>query len=102
MKKSIGKIYTEKGFTSTTICSDTMLPFGGSKSTKTVLDIYVPTNSRGAYIYKISEHPAEFEYLLDRNTKFKVIDAGEREVVDKYTGKTTIERFMKLEVIPDD
>lgn len=102
MKKSIGKIYTEKGFTSTTICSDTMLPFGGSKSTKTVLDIYVPTNSRGAYIYKISDSPAEFEYLLDKNTKFKIIDAGEREITDKYTNKTFKERYMKLEVIPDD
>ena len=102
MKKSIGKIFAEKGFTSTTVCSDATLPFGGLKDTKTVLDIYVPINSRGAYIYKISESPAEFEYLLDKNTKFKIIDAGEREVVDKYTGKTAIERFMKLEVIPDD
>ena len=102
MKKSIGKIFAEKGFISTTVCSDATLPFGGLKDTKTVLDIYVPINSRGAYIYKISESPAEFEYLLDKNTKFKIIDAGEREVVDKYTGKTTIERFMKLEVIPDD
>lgn len=102
MKKTIGKIFAEKGFTSTTVCSDATLPFGGLKDTKTVLDIYVPISSRGAYIYKISESPAEFEYLLDKNTKFKITDAGEREVVDKYTGKTTIERFMKLEVIPDD
>ena len=105
MKNSIGKLFTEKGFTSTTVLSDSALPFASGKkteSTRATLDIYVPPNSRGAYIYKISEHPAEFEYLLDRNTKYKVIDAGEREVVDKYTGKTTIERFMKLEVIPDD
>lgn len=101
MKSSIGKVFTEKGFTSTTVCRDTILPFGYG-STRTVLDIYVPTNSRGAYIYKISEHPAEFEYLLDKNTKFKIVDAGEREVVNEFTGDTTIERFMKLEVIPDD
>lgn len=102
MKNSIGKIFTEKGFINTTVCSDAILPFGGYGSTRTVLDIYAPTNSRGAYIYKISESPAEFEYLLDKNTKFKIVDAGEREDVDKYTGETTIERFMKLEVIPDD
>lgn len=105
MKNSIGKVFTEKGFTSTTVLSDSALPFASGKkteSTRATLDIYVPPNSRGAYIYKISEHSAEFEYLLDRNTKFIVIDAGEREVVNKYTGETTIERFMKLEVIPDD
>lgn len=105
MKNSIGKVFTEKGFTSTTICADSALPFASSEKTKftrATLEIYVPPNSRGAYIYKISEHPAEFEYLLDKNTKFKIIDAGEREVIDKYTSETTIERFMKLEVIPDD
>lgn len=105
MKNSIGKVFTEKGFTSATVLSDSALPFASGKkteSTRATLDIYVPSNSRGAYIYKISEHPAEFEYLLDRNTKFKVIDAGEREVFNKYTGETTTERFMKLEVIPDD
>lgn len=102
MKKSIGKIYTEKGFTSTTICNDATLPFGGTSNTKTVLDIYVPTNTRGAYIYKISDSPAEFEFLIDKNTNFKIIDAGERDVIDKFTGKTIKERFMKLEVIPDD
>ena len=40
--------------------------------------------------------------MLDKNTKFKIVDAGEREVVNEFTGDTTIERFMKLEVIPDD
>lgn len=105
MIASIGKTYTEKGFTSTTICSDTTLPFGGFKETKTKLEIYVPKETRGAYIHKVSDSPAEFEYLIDKNTTFKIVDAGERTIyVRNYKGeiKTEQERFMKLEVVIDD
>lgn len=105
MRKAIGKVYTEKGFTSTTICSDATLPFGGGKETQTVLEIFVPKETRGAYIYKISDSPAEFEYLIDKNTKFKVVDAGVREVEHKrWDGKTIKkqERYMRLEVIIDE
>jgi hypothetical protein len=103
MRKMIGKTFTEKGFTSTTICSDAQLPFGGiNNPTKTTLEIIVPKNIRGAYIYKISESPAEFEFLIDRNTTYKIIDAGEREIsVKDYKGNISnqIERYMLLKVI---
>lgn len=102
MRKAIGKKYTEKGFTSTTVCGDSTLPFGGYKDTKTKLEIYVPKETRGAYVYKLSDSPAEFEYLIDKNTTFKVVDAGVRDVqIKDYEGnvKTVKERFMKLEVI---
>lgn len=103
MRKMIGKTFTEKGFTSTTICSDSQLPFGGiNNPTKTTLEIIVPKNIRGAYIYKISESPAEFEFLIDRNTTYKIIDAGEREIsVKDYKGNISnqIERYMLLKVI---
>lgn len=105
MKKCIGKTYLEKGFTSTTICSDTMLPFGGfNNPAKTTIEIYAPKATRGAYIYKISEHPAEFEFLIDRNTKYRILDAGERTVkVKDYKGniKEEVERFIKMEVMTD-
>ena len=61
--------------------------------------------ARGAYVYKISDSPAEFEYLIDKNTTFKVVDAGVREVeVKDFRGniKKTQERYMKLEVVIDD
>lgn len=102
MKSAIGKIYTEKGFTSTTVCADAQLPFGGMKDTATTLEIYAPKSTKGAYIYKISDSPAEFEFLIDKNTKFKIIDAGERNItVKNFRGKleTKKERFMILEVI---
>lgn len=107
MVASIGKEYTEKGFTSTTIAQDAQLPFGGFKDTKTVLDIVVPKSTRGAYIYKMADNPAEFEFLIDRGTTYKVLDAGERTVKKsvfdlkamKFVEKEVVERYMKLEVV---
>lgn len=105
MKKCIGKTYLEKGFTSTSICSDTMLQFGGfDNPTKTTIEIYAPKATRGAYIYKISDSPAEFEFLIDRNTEYRILDAGERTVsVKDYKGnvKEKVERFIKMEVLTD-
>lgn len=102
MKKMIGKTFTEKGFTSTTVCSDTQLPFGGIDSpTRTTLDIIAPKKTKGAYIYKISESPAEFEFLIDKNTTFEILDAGEREITVKdYKGNEVkkTEKFMVLRV----
>lgn len=107
MVASIGKLYTEKGFTSTTIAQDAQLPFGGNKDTQTVLDIIVPKSTRGAYIYKMADNPAEFEFLIDRGTTYKVLDAGERTVKKsifdlksrEFVEKEVPERYMKLEVV---
>jgi SPP1 gp7 family putative phage head morphogenesis protein len=107
MVASIGKLYTEKGFTSTTIAQDAQLPFGGHKDTQTVLDIIVPKSTRGAYIYKMADNPAEFEFLIDRGTTYKVLDAGERTVkksifdlkTRELVEKEVPERYMKLEVV---
>ena len=107
MVASIGKLYTEKGFTSTTIVQDAQLPFGGHKDTQTVLDIIVPKSTRGAYIYKMADNPAEFEFLIDKGTTYKVIAAGERMVTKQvfdlktrsWEEKEVPERFMKLEVV---
>lgn len=107
MVASIGKLYIEKGFTSTTIAQDAQLPFGGHKDTQTVLDIIVPKSTRGAYIYKMADNPAEFEFLIDRGTTYKVLDAGERTVKKsifdlksrEFVEKEVPERYMKLEVV---
>lgn len=103
MRKMVGKKFTEKGFTSTTLCSDTQLAFGGiDKPTRTTLEIIAPKETKGAYLYKISDSPAEFEFLIDKNTTYEVVDAGEREITVKdykgnYEKKT--ERFMTLKVV---
>ena len=103
MQKMIGKTFTEKGFTSTTICMDAQLPFGGyNESTRITLEIIIPKDTKGAYVYKISDSPAEFEFLIDKNTTYKVIDAGERGIsVKDYKGNESkkTERYMVLKVI---
>lgn len=103
MRKMIGKKFTEKGFTSTTLCSDTQLAFGGiDKPTRTTLEIIAPKETKGAYLYKISDSPAEFEFLIDKNTTYEVVDAGEREITVKdYKGnyEKNTERFMTLKVV---
>ena len=103
MVASIGKTYTEKGFTSTSIANDANLPFELYRDTRTVLEIAVPKSTRGAYIYKMSDNPAEFEFLIDKGTTYKVLDAGERTVkeyiIKSQTWEDTRERYMKLEVV---
>ncbi len=102
MKKAIGKIYTEKGFTSTSVYGEAYTIFGGNSPTKTTLEIVAPIHTKGAYIYKISDSPAEFEFLIDKNTSFKILDAGEREITVKdFRGKIVkkTERYMRMQVI---
>ena len=106
MIASIGKVYVERGFTSATVCGDTTLPFGGISDTRTTLEIVADARyTIGAYIYKMSEHPAEFEFLINKNTAYKVLDAGVREIeVKDFRGniRKEKERFMRLQVIRND
>ncbi len=102
MQACIGSTYVEKGFFSTTINVDGALPVGGNSATKTKLYVNVPKNTRGAFIRKISAHPHELEFLIDKGTKFKILDAGEH-IVQRKNHKSeivdTVERFMILEVL---
>lgn len=81
------------------------IPFSREDNpTKTTIEIYAPKATRGAYIYKISDNPAEFEFLIDRNTEYRILDAGERTIsVKDYKGniKEETERFIKMEVLTD-
>ncbi len=102
MKASIGSVFVEKGFTSASIIQDIQLPFGYGSKTKTVIEILAPQSTKGAYIKKISESPAEFEFLIDKNTSFLITDAGEREIeVKDFRGnlKKVNERFIRMEVV---
>lgn len=107
MKNSIGKIYVEKGFSSSSVANDIYSPFAAKSPTRTTLEIVADKRyTRGAYIYKISEHSAEFEFLIDKNTAYKVLDAGEREIeITGPNGKVLRkenERYMRLLVIKND
>lgn len=106
LQKMIGKTYIDKGYTSTSLIPQTK--FAGGSADAVHIEITVPKKSKGAYIDKyVSKN--ENEFLLNKNTKFYVTDAGERKIiVDKYDFKARkfikeekIEKFMKVQVVPD-
>lgn len=107
LKKQIGKEYTAKGFT-----SSGMLPnrfrFTGGQTDAVHFEIVTPKGTNGAFLSM--SRKGENEFLYNRNTKFKVLDGGERTVKEhKFNFKTmqmeeidVKERFLKVQVIPDE
>lgn len=102
----VGKEYTAKGFT-----SSGMLPnrfrFTGGKTDAVHFEIVTPKGTNGAFLSMSKK--GENEFLYNRNTRFKILDGGERIVKEhKYNFKTgtfdevdVTERFLKVQVIPD-
>jgi hypothetical protein len=100
----VGKEYTAKGFT-----SSGMLPnrfrFTGGKTDAVHFEIVTPKGTNGAFLSMSKK--GENEFLYNRNTKFKILDGGERVVKEhKYNFKTgtvdevdVTERFLKVQVI---
>ena len=105
LKKLKGEVITEKGFTSTSLSYQSKFE-GGSKNA-VHMEMVLPKGTKGAYIDKYVAKN-EYEFLLDKNTKYKVLDVGERTVkVTKYDLKNRQwievdkpERYMKVQVIP--
>lgn len=101
-----GTEYTTKGFT-----SSGMLPnrfrFTGGKSDAVHFEIVTPKGTNGAFLSMSKK--GENEFLYNRNTKYRVIDGGERVVKEnKFNFKTmqmeevdVKERFLRVQVIPD-
>lgn len=71
-----GDVFQDKGFVSTTIKSDLNFAPGASK-----LEIRVPKGSKGIYIQSISQYKSEQEMLLNRGSKFKVIEENPNGLV---------------------
>lgn len=107
LQNMIGKTYADKGYVSTSLQYQSK--FTGMKDDAVHIEITVPKGSNGALI---DDYVAknEYEFLINRNQQFTVVDAGERVVqVQKYDFKTkqyvTIdkkERYMKVQLLPDD
>lgn len=107
LEKLIGTEYTADGFT-----SSSMFPmrsrFGGGKSDAVHFEIVTPEGTNGAYLSMSKK--GEEEFLYNRNTKFKVLDGGERVVKEQHFNIKTMqmeeievkERFLKVQAIPDN
>ena len=106
LEKLVGKEYTAKGFTSSGMTSN-RFRFTGGKSDAVHFEIVTPKGTNGAYLSMSKK--GEEEFLYNRNTRFKILDGGERVVKErKYNLKTgqidevdVKERFLKVQVIPD-
>lgn len=105
MKASIGKSYVDGGVVSTSVDHGVADHFGDGIY-HTVLEVYAPKSAiKGAYISRMSDFALEFEYLLNNNLKYQVIDAGVRNVT--FTGYTSdepttrVERYVKLRIVDD-
>ena len=103
MKDAIGKSYVDGGVVSTSVDHGVADHFGDGIY-HTVLEVYAPKSAiKGAYISKMSDFELEYEYLLDKNLEYQVIDAGVRNVT--FTGyiteepTTKVERYIKLRIV---
>lgn len=103
MKEAIGKSYVDGGVVSTSVDHGVADHFGDGIY-HTVLEVYAPKSAiKGAYISKMSDFALEYEYLLDKNLEYQVIDAGVRNVT--FTGYTTeepttrVERYIKMRIV---
>ena len=106
LEKLIGTEYTTDGFT-----SSGMLPnrfrFTGGKKDAVHFEIITPKGTNGAFLSMSKK--GENEFLYNRNTRFRVLDGGERVIKEnKFNFKTMqmeeveiTERFLKVQVIPD-
>ena len=76
----VGGILQDKGFMSTTMKTEAVMPGAA------FINIKIPPNSKGAPISNLAAHRSEAEFLLPRNSRLKITQMG----VDKK-GRTAIE-----------
>ena len=93
----IGKIkdgiYTEPGFTSTSLSEAQARNFAGSDVGAVMVYIDIPTNAPALYLEKMTEARKQYEILLDRGSRFRYLREG------KMPDGT---KFYHLELIVDD
>ena len=95
----IGREFTDKGFVSTSINLNYNGKIGGYSPNKVVMYIDVPAGAHAAYIAGIGgKYPNQKEFLLDKGTRFRIIDAGER-TAGNQNGKPVTELFIHAEVV---
>lgn len=102
----VGKEYTAKGFTSSGMLGN-RFRFTGGKKDAVHFEIVTPKGTNGAFLSMSKK--GENEFLYNRNTRFKILDGGERVVKERKFNLRTgqfddvdvTERFLKVQVIPE-
>ena len=107
LEKLVGTEYKTDGFTSSGMYANRSR-FTGGKTDAVHFEIVTPKGTNGAYLSMSKK--GETEFLYNRNTRYKVLDGGERIVKErKYNFSTgqfddvdVKERFLKVQVIPEE
>lgn len=107
LEKLVGSEYTTDGFTSSGMFANRGR-FTGGKADAVHFEIVTPKGTNGAYLSMSKK--GETEFLYNRNTRFRVLDGGERIVKErKYnfnTGEFDLvdvkEHFLRVQAIPDE
>ncbi len=86
-------IYTEPGFTSTSLSEAQARNFAGKSKRATVLYIDIPKNAPALYLERLTDAPQQYEILLDRGSRFRYLRKGRMPDGTK---------FNHLELIVDD
>lgn len=86
-----GDVFRDDGFVSTSV--DTDGAFAGAR-----LEIRVPKGSRAVYVAQISDVGGEHELLLDRSSRFKVLDL--KTSYSPTTGERVVQSAV-MELIPE-
>lgn len=102
MKSVVGKTYKSPALFDTTLDHSVALKSNKGSYGVTLL-IYAPKDiTKGAYIDDFSQNKGSYEFVIDKDTKYKVIDAGVRTgSLTGFDGIATdyTERYMKLLIV---
>ena len=102
-KKLFGKEFIDKGYVSTSLNMNEPFRLNGD-DTHTLFEINVKKGTSGAYLGKNSAIASQEEFLLKRNTKFKIKDLELKNIsyIDDY-GQEIIQRVLvvKVDTVPE-
>ena len=90
-EKIVGETMTLKGYGSTSIDPTANSQFGQCN-----LHILVPKGSKGMYIAPISKNPRETEFLLPRNSRFRLIEVKNFSPNPETSYFSAMELFLEL------
>lgn len=92
----IGKTFKDAGFGSVTMKSSLAKSFSKSEEDAVLIEVHIPKGTKGGYIPSVSKHPLEEEFLLPRDTTYRVV--AYRHSQDEYG---IMQKFLQVEIVND-
>ncbi|MDO4491253.1 MAG: leucine-rich repeat protein [Lachnospiraceae bacterium] len=99
MKASIGTLFEPVSNLSTSVIHEVATGYAtrSLRPGNAVLEIYAPSDLiNGSYISSVSQFNTEYEFLINEDARFLILDAGVRDVYDPEIDRDVKERYFKL------